>query len=304
MTTPPIAELLPGQIQRLNARTALERWWTQGIPLWTAPPGDAVKRSAKPVVKVTGSKPYGLGEAYRSAVVRPVNGSVLSGESLRGIPMEAVPTDAPLVDVLVYSPNHGRPRIERVPLPYRPWIEGHPHVGGEFDRHWVGVYPDGSGWELIQLSWIPFFGGLWQAQECSQWSAKGEVISGYPVTAGRRRLADMVVTKAALAACAGPAGLVLNNYAGGDGTLSGPGVPRCGDHVVYRPTADTKRPGGDAGLMFDIATGPGLVIFDRGGNAAVPSGNIPTQSGAHWAGSNIADLSIPMARLELVTSTT
>lgn len=131
------------------------------------------------------------------------------------------------------------------------------------------------------------------------WSPDGVLLSGVPVTASEEQLSSLVVTRDTLEH-PHVLGLALDDYHGADGRL-GPEHPTCGEHVVLvapKPSGLT----GDAATLWQIASTRGFVICDKT-HAPKPSGGVPIQPGAQWAGSNISKFTFQLRDLQLVTST-
>lgn len=320
MTSPPMEELTLEQAWKLTAVDPWAKALLQHVPAWKTPTGDSVApyRDRTRVRSTLASTAWPA--HFTGAVVDCPPGHHLAGESLRGMPMEAIPDGAKPVPVWVTSMLVGQPRLEMVPIPKKPWIEGHPHRGGAFDRHWIGVHSDGTTWELLQLTWNEFgkktlLGGIleafappgypdgahWDALEAGRWDPSGKLVSGTPVIAGACQLSPLLLTRDSLT---NPhvLGLALSDYGkapGSDGQLNVP-FPLVGDRVAI---AGPPPPGltGDALAVWRIGESHGFRIFDRSG-AKKGGGGIPVQSGAQWATSNIHTLRIPFDRLRLVTN--
>lgn len=311
MTTPAIRAISWAQERKLRAADWFSRWLTAGVPAWKSPSPDkvVVNRDRTPVM--VSEKVRWPAQVDLPVLVAPSYLDTHAGVRLTGMPMEAVAPNAAHLPVYVTSEENGDPRVELVPL--RPgyagevvdgpprdqaWLEGLPAVGGMFDRHWVGVYPDGTRWELYcaRWSWNVLVGGwCWWATEAAQYLPDGTLLKGHKVIAGAHSLASYVATKATLDdPCV--IGLTLPNYHGHDGDL--PELfPAIGDRVRL-PNPPGPEWTGDARKFLMNAHTHGFKIIDRTTGPAV----VHFQAGDLMPGSNLATVRFRTSELERVTS--
>jgi len=305
MTTPPIRTMTPLQIAKHQAVTFWDKLLTGWVPAWKCPPADKITNIARERTPVVASAPVPWTKLYDLPVsVAPSRFSIVEGSPIQsGMPMEQVTTSTPLRQVFVDSPNRGKPRVELVPIAKgEAWLEGMPQWGGAYDRHWLGVYPDGATVEMIQARWVwnPMVGGdgwAWWCDEIGFWNPAGELTSGYPVTAAGVRLSSMILTPDLLD---NPAviGCVFPNYAGRDGDDHSAPVS-IGDRfrLPNPPGPEVK---GDLRKLLMLLHTHGVRVFDRspGGRGV----GLVTQAGAVWPGSNIGELKLRTTDFERVVA--
>lgn len=280
---------------KLKANNWFTRLLTAGVPAWKCPPPDrfTVHRDR---TRAGSSSPVPWTPKYDLPVeVGPSTLSTYEGVRLTGMPVEVTPAGAPLRDVVVYSPERGKPRVERVPVPADAWIEGHPMQTGAFDRHWLGVAPDGTSWEFIQMSYAF---GFWRAQEGGQWGPDGKLLKGYSCTAGGVQLAAQILTRDVLEnPCV--IGAVVPNYSNADGT--DPDAPiACGDWLRLPHPPDPAVHAGDAFRLLSLLHTHGVRIFDRMGMGDQTM-KLVTQAGDNWAGSNLGSVKLRTTDFHRVT---
>lgn len=299
MTSPPIRTISWAQEQKLRAVDWFSRWLTAGVPAWKCPPPDKVTVS-RDRSKVRSSVPMTWPAHLRvPVIVAPSRLDLSEGVRMTGMPMEAVASNTAHLPVYVTSDQNADPRVELVPIrAAEAWIEGMPSPGGMFDRHWIGVYPDGTRWELFcaRWSWSVIVGGwCWWATEAAQYLPDGSLLRGHQVIAGAHSLASYVATGATLDdPCV--LGITLPDYHGHDGTLDAP-FPAIGDRLrLTNPPAAAVT--GDARKFLMNAHTHGFKVIDATGGPAV----VHVQAGDVMPGSNLATVRFSTADLELVTA--
>jgi hypothetical protein len=202
--------------------------------------------------------------------------------------------------ILYWGGGYGKHESNRATIP-RPfvgayWVTGHPVP--MFDRRCIISGPDGVH-ELIQFDQGAPRRAAGLPQQALGWGLwlNGQLVDGRAVTASRLPSHRYIWTPRS-AQQPHQQGLTLNDYQGGDGTLTT--GPRCGDWVVLDRDSDSYRRmaalGGECHARAEALARYGARITDRGGSISVL-----TQAGAYWSTTNNHLFTIALADLRFAT---
>jgi hypothetical protein len=276
-------QFLPSWLQRLF-----------GVPPWRPQRADADLRRPLDTTKVEASEPYPW-PADAAGVRLNVNPQAEPWMgSMGGIPVQAVPPEPrweSRLELNFWGLHNGS---RQVPLPSvgERWIEGHPLVGGTWDRHWCGT--DGvTCWEALGWDDVRRTMGGWAV-----WR-NGQVVEGYAVTRGKVSLV------AGLWDRFDPPHRLLMWMSGIDEQGSAPGWPEAGQ--VFRLSEAAylrelnKAETVDAIQLLQSLRVYGATFHDRNANRT-PAAGIAYVSGAQWAGHGCGRIAIQLSDLEVVTN--
>jgi hypothetical protein len=268
-----------------------------GIAPWYAPRCDVVSRPLD-TARVAESVAVQWPDLLKD---RPLAIGASAGvwrNSMPGIPMQRVdPTKSdvwtrinPWLGYEV-TPNMALP----LPIAGARWVEGHPNIGGAWDRHWIGVHPDGR-----TVTEVILMDELKRTFAEVGTFIDGKLASGHAVTAARVPLHSHLLKR-------GDAphrmALGLTNYGGCDGHNNDWVTPRCGQvfrlslAAVNRVKAVIGDP--EVHQFVDTLRNHGAVVHDIAGECG-----IGVVADAAWAGSRLGEVSkhVRMSDLELVTA--
>lgn len=267
--------------------------WLFGVPPFTAPRVDADLRRTLDTTQAEWSDPYPWpADAVNVRLQTNPSGQPWAN-SLGGIPVQSVPV-APRwesrLELNFWGLHNG---TRQVPLPSvgERWIEGHPSIGGAWDRHWCGT--DGvTSWEALGWDDVRRTMGGWAV-----WR-DGKVIEGYAVTRGKVSLVSGLWDRF------DPPHRLLMWMSGFDELGSRPGWPEAGQ--VFRLSESAylremaKATTADAVQLLQSLRWFGAIFHDR--NAShTPAAGIAYVSGAQWNGHGCAGVTITLADLEVVS---
>lgn len=221
--------------------------------------------------------------------------------SLGGIPLQQATTSKSDQWTVInpWMGNETRSVLVPVPNVGDRWIEGHPCIGGAWDRHWVGIGID-TITEVIMMDPLKRTLG-----EMAVYDRGGKLLSGRAITASGQALHRILLDRNDRPHAIG---IALSNYGGGDGSVSAKNwaFPRCNQRVrlsLHRyqelmATAQTQEVKSFLTMFRDC----GGYFHDRTSHdEKVISANVAYVSGAQWDGSTLYTLNnkIKMKDLEV-----
>jgi hypothetical protein len=221
---------------------------------------------------------------------------------LSGRPVQVVNPDN-MRTITERNTYQGTTRTMMMPQPVEPgglWIEGMPNRGGgPWDRHWIGMAPDGRAWEAIGVEKDIF--GRWGCLSMARYDAHGNIHSeDHPVTKAGLPLHSLLLQRGDVAH---RLSITLTNYARGryigesDGSADWE-FPRVRDWIALDPDrVDWPSLTDEQRALCDMLVIHGAIIGDRGGHNSISV--IP---GAQWKGSTLAALDLRLDDFLLVTA--
>lgn len=281
-------------------------WWLFGGQ-WQPSASDVYTRPVD-TRSVAASTPVSAPNEFWAECPIEVNpGAGVWLNSMGGLPIQQARSDAN-DSWTVINPWLGYEVRPNTPLPLpkagERWVEGHPNIGGAWDRHWVGLLDDGTFVEAIMMDPVQRTIG-----EVARWSKDGKLIAGRSVTAGDLSLGQHLRNRND-AAHVGM--LVLSDYGGMDGSMLARdwAFPRVGQHVrlglarynelMVEATTPEQR------VWLQSARDYGWIIGDRStSKPGVISAKEAYVAGAQWSGSSVPQLNnkVKLKHLEVVTRT-